>query len=98
MTATFIESPTHLTNWLNSIKEGDIRYANIPRRRVVSLRSTICGFNNTRGMDRNIFVHLHYCWKKEIAVVVAEAREEVESNKNTAYEYTWRESINKNYR
>lgn len=93
-----IEKPKKLIEWIRDINEGDVKYAEFNRNKVVSIRSTVCGYNKTLGYERGNFVHIHFCWDKEVAVLVAESREEVESNKYTEYEYTWRDQIHKDYR
>lgn len=93
-----VEKPIKLIEWVRNINVGDVKYGYFEKSRTVSIRTTVCSYNNAFGCDRGIYVHIHYCWRKQVAVLVAESWNEVMSNKNTSYEYKWREQIDKDYR
>ena len=72
-------------------------YASFPRSRAHSVRCGVGMYNNTLGYDRNIFVHFHYCWSEEVAVIVAESLDERELNKGTEHEQDWKKQIEAPY-
>lgn len=86
-----------IIDWVRTIKEGEVLYASFPRKRAHSVRCGVGMFNNTLGYDRDIFVHFHYCWSKEVAVIVAESLDERELNKGTEHEQDWKEQIEAPY-
>lgn len=88
---------TKIIDWVRTINEGEVLYASFPRLRAHSVRCGVGMYNNTLGYDRNIFVHFHYCWSKEVAVIVAESLDERELNKGTEHEQDWKKQIEAPY-
>jgi len=92
-----IEKVTSIIGWVRTIKEDDVKYAAFPRSRAHSVRCTVNNYNNAFGKDREIFVHYHFCYEMQVAVLVAVSLDERELTKNTEHEYDWRKKIEKPY-
>lgn len=92
-----IEKVTSIIEWVRKINEGDVKYASFPRSRAHAVRCTVSNYNQAFGIDRGIFIHFHFCYNEEVAVIVAVSLEEREITKNTEHEYEWREQIEKPY-
>ena len=86
-----------IIGWVRTIREGGVLYAHFPRRRQHSVRCGVGEFNNTYGYDRGIFVHIHYCYHEQVAVIVAESLAEKELNKGTDNEQDWKKQIEPPY-
>lgn len=92
-----INKVTNITEWVRNIKEGEVKYASFPRSQAHSVRCTVSNYNKAFGIDRNIFVHFHFCYDEQVAVLVAVSLDEREITKNTEHEYDWRQEIEKPY-
>ena len=68
----------------------------------VNVRSLRCAANvvndDNRQGGKGIFIHVHYCWKQQVAVAVAVSSEEHERELNTpGYANEWKKKIPKDY-
>lgn len=92
-----IEKVTSIIEWVRKTNEGDVKYASFPRSRAHAVRCTVSNYNQAFGIDRGIFIHFHFCYDEEVAVIVAVSLDEREITKNTEHEYEWREQIEMPY-
>lgn len=93
-----LEKVNNITEWINEIEPGEVKSAYLPCARLQSLNCLASRFNQSRGKERNKFVHYHFCGDLEIATLVCETREEYLINKQNGEENCWKTQIPKDFR
>lgn len=93
-----LEKVNNITEWINEIEPGEVKSAYLPCARLQSLNCLASRFNQSRGKERDKFVHYHFCSDLEIATLVCETREEYLINKQNGEENCWKTQIPKDFR
>lgn len=80
-----------MTEWISSIEVDQVKVGEIDFNLVPSLRALVTRYNNTRGRQKNIYVHMSYVYNDSAAVLVSESRDNYEYNKsNINYAKEWK--------
>lgn len=80
-----------MTEWISSIEVDQVKVGEIDFNLVPSLRTLVTRYNNTRGRQKNIYVHMSYVYNDSAAVLVSESRDNYEYNKsNINYAKEWK--------
>ncbi len=83
-----------MTEWISSIEVDQVKVGEIDFNLVPSLRTLVTRYNNTRGRQKNIYVHMSYVYNDSAAVLVSESRDNYEYNKsNINYAKEWKKKI-----
>lgn len=93
-----LEKVNNITEWINEIEPGEVKSAYLQCARLQSLNCLASRFNQSRGKERDKFVHYHFCSDLEIATLVCETREEYLINKQNGEENCWKTQIPKDFR
>ena len=88
----------NITTWISMIEPGMVKAGYLSVNKAHSLNCLASRFNRSRGKIRNIFVHNHYCYEKEIAVIVCDNLDDYITNKNNGNEHEWKKETPKDYR
>lgn len=92
---------TNMRAWMRGIQAaGDVKCGKLSGN--VNVRSLRCAANvvndDNRQDGKGFFIHVHYCWKHQVAVAVAVTSEEHERELNTpGYANEWKKKIPKDY-
>lgn len=55
-----LEKVNNITEWINEIEPGEVKSAYLPCARLQSLNCLASRFNQSRGKERDKFVHYHF--------------------------------------
>lgn len=84
----------NIAKWVRSTRASEVKFGSLPRTSSHALRCAAREFNRTYGLDWNVFVHVHYDYFKEVAVVVGVtlAERELELT-NISHKNDWKKKI-----
>lgn len=93
-----MEQINNITEWVSSIRPGEVKVGRLSYTRSHSLNILTSRYNNGRGRERGFFVHYHFSSPLEVAVIVCQTRMEYFNDKRNGNTNKWREQVPKNYR
>ena len=96
-----MEQITNMRAWMRGIRAaGEVKFGKLSGK--VNVRSLRCAANvvndDNRVDGKDFFIHIHYCWKQQVAVAVAVSLEERKTELNTpGYANEWKKKIPKDF-
>ena len=83
-----------MTEWIFSIEVDQVKVGEIDFIFTPSMRTLVTRYNNTRGRQKNIYVHMSYIYDSGVAVLVSEPRDDYENKKSkNYYANEWKKKI-----
>lgn len=83
----------NISEWVRTTKPGNVKFAFLDPNRLQSFNCLVSRFNFSRGKERGMYVHYHFCQSKGVAVSVCVTWEEYKTKKNTKYRNDWKKQI-----
>lgn len=94
----FTEKVTEFKPWVATVTLAETVSAHVDRGRVHALRVAVNEYNFIFGEYRNVFVHVHYSKKHDIATLVCVTKEEhQEEITNPSKKNDWQKKIPEQY-